>query len=244
MIRSLRSAATGMNAQQLNLDNISNNLANVNTTAFKEEKTFFTLLDQAMNSEDTNELEAALRGQEVLSRGAVNLGDGPLLATNRELDLALTGSGYFVVETPRGIRYTRNGSLFIGNGAVLTTADGFPVLGERGRITVGPGKLTVNGQGEVFLNGSRIDRLKFVTFQNPGGLLREGSSLLAPEDGQKEIAAASMEVRQGYLEQSNVNAIASVVGMVAILRQFEAIQKSVSVLMNDVDAKAIERLSR
>lgn len=226
------------------LDVLANNLANVNTTGFKEEKTFFRLLNQAMISSDADELEAAMNGPEILAGGALNPVDGPLLLTNRELDLALTGSGFFVVETPRGVRYTRSGSVLISNGSLLSTPDGFPVLGEGGHITVGPGKLTINEQGEIFVNGSRLDRLKIVTFDSPSMLLREGNSRLAPREGQKEIPATHVEVRQGYLEQSNVNAISSVVGMVTILRQFEAIQKSVNLLMNEMNVKAIERLSR
>ncbi len=118
------------------------------------------------------------------------------------------------------------------------------MLGENGAITLGPGKVAINEQGEVFLNDVRIDRLKTASFENPAALLREGSSLLAPAEGQVAGAAPGLEIQQGYLEQSNVNPISSVVGLVGIMRQFEAIQKSFNLLMNDINAKAIEKLGR
>ena len=86
--------------------------------------------------------------------------------------------------------------------------------------------------------------MKLVTFGDPQALQREGASLMAPVNDKVKSAPAQPLVRQGYLEQSNVNAVASVVGMVGILRHFEAIQKSVNLLMNDVNAKAIDRLGR
>jgi flagellar basal body rod protein FlgG len=118
------------------------------------------------------------------------------------------------------------------------------VLGEKGPVTLGPGKITVNAQGEVYLNDARVDRLKTASFENPGALLREGGSLVAPSAGQTAQPAPGLEIRQGYLEQSNVNPIASVVGLVGIMRQFEAIQRSFNLLMNDINAKSIEKLGR
>jgi flagellar basal-body rod protein FlgG len=89
-----------------------------------------------------------------------------------------------------------------------------------------------------------MDRLKLVTFNDPRALQREGAALMAPVSDKMKAVPAQLQVRQGYLEQSNVNAIAGVVGMVGILRHFEAIQKSVNLLMNEVNAKAIDRLGR
>lgn len=238
-------AVSGMRAQMDALDILSNNLANLNTAGYKEEKAFFTVLRQEMGSSDSEEINAAIDRQKVLAQSALNPSNGPLVLTNRDLDIALTGDGFLTVETPQGVRYTRNGSLILSSKSVLTTAGGFPVLGEGGHsISLGPGKIRINDDGEVFLNDARVDRLKIVNFDNPSVLLREGGSLLSSKGGQASEKASETMIKQGYLEQSNVNPVSSVVSMVGILRQFEAIQKSVNLLLNDMNQKSIDRLGR
>jgi flagellar basal-body rod protein FlgF len=240
----LYTAVSGLRAQMEALDVLSNNLANLNTTGFKEEKTFYALLNSTMESNEAGELGSVINNQSVLAQRMTNLTDGSLQVTQRELDLALTGNGFLTVETPRGIRYTRNGSLALDSKSVLCTAEGFPVLGENGRITLGSGRIDINREGEVSLNGTRVDRLKLAAFDNSVTLTREGGSLLTPAEDTAKPKSADAEVRQGYLEQSNVNPISSVIGMVGIMRQYESIQKSVQVIMNDMNAKCIERIAR
>jgi flagellar basal-body rod protein FlgF len=237
-------AYSGLRAQMNALDILSNNLANVNTTGFKEEKPFYTLLNETMQPAEGGEVGTVINNQTVLSRGALNVANGSLNLTGRDLDVALTGNGFLTVQAPQGVRYTRNGSLVLNSKSALCTADGFPVLGEKGTITLGPGKITVNTQGEVFLNDSRVDKLKTASFQNPAGLLREGSSLLTPSSGQTAQPATELEIKQGYLEQSNVNPVSSIVGLVGIMRQFESIQRSFNLLVNDINQKSIEKLGR
>ncbi len=240
----LYTAYSGLRAKVTALDQLSNNLANLNTVGFKEGRSFFTLLNQAIDARDSTLLNSVINSRVTVAPGSVDESDGSLLATGRELDLALSGSGYLSVNTPRGTRYTRNGGLTLGKDGVLSTADGNPVLGENGPIRLYPGKIHFSEQGEVYLEGKLVDRLKLVAFSDPSALQREGSSLLFPANEQVRAVPASARVQQGFLEQSNVNAVSSVVGLVEILRHFEAIQKSVHLLMNDINAKAIERLGR
>lgn len=238
-------AYSGLKAQIEALDMLANNLANINTTGFKEQKAFYTALNLALNGPDAPQLDSAINTHAVLAESALNLADGSLVETQRDLDVALVGNGLLTVETPRGVRYTRNGNLITDSKFVLCTSEGFPVVGERGRIVLGPGKLTINQDGEVMVDGARIDRLKLASFDNPAALVREGSSLLAP--AQSDLApkpAPGVSVRQGFQEQSNVNPVLATVRMVEIMRHFEAIQKSVNLMFNDMDAKAIERLPR
>jgi len=224
------------------LDQLSNNLANVNTVGFKGGRTFFTILNQAVSSQDSTLLNTVINNQATVAQGSVNESDGSLLTTGRELDLALSGNGYLAVVTPRGVRYTRCGNLILGKQDLLSTNDGYAVLGEHGPIRLGQGQVHINEQGDVYLDGNSVDRLKLVAFADPAVLRREGNSLLLPADDKARTVPAQVQVRQGYLEQSNVNAVAAVVDLVGILRHFEAIQKSLHLLMNDVNAKAIERL--
>ena len=240
----LYTAFSGLRAEMTALDMASHNLANVNTVGFKEGRAFFTLLNQTLNDQDSSQVGAAVNNQVVLAEGALNESDGSLLATGRDLDIALSGSGYLTVQTPRGLRYTRDGGLAIGRQDFLTTRDGYVLLGENGPIQLGQGKVRIDEQGSVYLDGNLMDRLKLVTFNDPRALQREGATLMAPVSDKMKAVPAQLQVRQGYLEQSNVNAIAGVVGMVGILRHFEAIQKSVNLLMNEVNAKAIDRLGR
>jgi len=234
----------GLRAQTTALDLLSNNLANLNTAGFKETKTFYTVLDQAMEDPQRSALNRAINTQTVAAQGALVQSDGSLLSTGRDLDIALSGVGLLTVDTARGVRYTRNGSLHLGKNSALSTAEGDTVLGENGPIRLGEGKIQIDAEGNVFLAGTRVDRLKLVTFDDPGALGREGNSLLVPLSDAAKARPAQPQVNQGYLEQSNVNAIASVVNLVGILRHFEAVQKSVTLIMNDINTKAIEKLGR
>jgi len=238
-------AFSGLKAQMNALEMLSNNLANLNTPGFKEQKAFFTVMNQTLAAVDASDLNAAINNHSVLAHGTLNLREGSLRATGRELDLALVGNGFLSIETPAGPRYTRNGNLTLNNKVVLSTQEGFPVVGEKGPIALGPGKVTINDAGEVFLDETRVDRLKLVTFDNPLTLQKEGNSLLKPGDGTTvPKPSTSISVRQSYLEESNVNPVLAAVEMIGILRQFEAMQKSVNLLMNEMNTKAIERLAR
>ena len=236
-------AYSGLKAQMEALDVLASNLANVNTTGFKEQKAFFSALNLALDAPGATPLDSAINTHAVLTESALNLRDGSLVATHRDLDLALVGNGFLTVETPGGVRYTRNGNLVTDAKSVLCTADGNPVLGERGRIVLGPGKVDINQDGEILVAGTRVDRLKLASFDNPAVLLREGGSLLAP-GSQPPKAAPEVAVRQGYQEQSNVNPVLATVRMLEIMRHFEAIQKSVNLMYNEMDAKSIEKLGR
>ncbi len=241
---SMQVAYSGLKAQMDALDALANNLANANAAGFKEQKSFFTTFNRMLSSPEATELEAAINN-EVSAGSALNLSAGSLVETHRDLDLALAGNGFFTVETPGGLRYTRNGSLTTNAKSILCTSDRFPVLGQRGQIVLGPGKVTINQDGDVFVGGVQVDRLKLASFDTPSSLRIEGRSLFAQaEGGQIPKPAVGVTVRQGFQEQSNVDPVMATVRMVEILRHFESIQKCISLMFNDVDAKAIERLGR
>ena len=236
-------AYSGLKAQMEALDVLASNLANINTAGFKEQKAFFSALNLALDTPGATPLEEAINTHAVLAENALNASNGPLVETQRDLDLALVGNGFLTVETPGGVRYSRNGNLVTDAKSVLCTADGHPVLGEDGRIVLGPGKVDINQDGEILVGGTRVGRLKLAAFDNPSALLREGNSLLAP-NGQEPKPASGTAVRQGYQEQSNVNPVLATVRMLEIMRHFEAIQRSVHLMYNEMDAKSIEKLAR
>jgi len=241
----LYTAYSGLRAQSHALEVIANNLANINTTGFKEERAFFSLLEESIESGQAPHEISRITNRSVRAHGSLNTSEGSLVPTNRDLDIAITGQGFLVVQAPQGIRYTRNGNLALNAQSVLTTSEGFPVLGVSGRpITLGPGKIQISGDGTIMLDNRPVDQLKLTAFGDISKLDQEGSSLFIYRGDPGSVKAADATVQSGYLEQSNVNSIASVVRMIEIMRHFEAIQKSVNLLMNDVNAKAIDKLGR
>ncbi len=241
----LYTAYSGLRAQSDALEILANNLANVNTTGFREERAFFALLHESIESpNESGSLDPAINSS-VLAHKAVNSAEGSLNFTGRDLDIAIAGNGFLIVDAPQGTRYTRNGSLHLNAQSVLTTSDGFPIRGASGQpIRLGPGKIQISEDGEVLLGSKKVDRLKIVSFDNVSTLEKEGNSLFIAPEGASSEKPSTAAVKSGYLEQSNVNPVSSIVQMVEILRHFEAIQKSVNLLMNDINSKAIEKLGQ
>jgi len=239
----LYTAYSGMRAQLDALDVLANNLANANTTGFKEDRAFFEMFNQSVNGSNEGDPVGKAIKSSVKANKALNSSEGAMSFTNGDLDLAISGDGFLVVNAPQGIRYTRNGNLHLNAQSVLTTADGFPVLGASGSpITLGQGQIHISEEGGVSLNNTPVDRLKIVAFDNVSMLEKEGNSLLLSRAGQSAEKPSSAAIKSGYLEQSNVNPVSSLVQMVELLRNFESIQKSVSLVMNDMNSKAIDKL--
>jgi flagellar basal-body rod protein FlgF len=238
-------AYSGLRAQSDALEVLANNLANINTTGFKEQKAFYTYLQQsAENTQGAADLNSVIN-RSVVTQSALNLETGSLGETNRDLDIAIAGDGFLAVQTPRGVRYTRNGNLDLNAQSVLTTSEGYPVLGTSGRaITLGAGKIHIGESGDVSLDGTQVDRLKVTSFTDLTTLEKEGSSLFKTTGGQSSEKASDAKIKSGFLEQSNVNPISAITRMVEINRNFEAIQKSISLVMNEMNAKAIDKLGR
>jgi flagellar basal-body rod protein FlgF len=238
-------AYSGMQAQAEALDIIANNLANINTTGFKAEKAFFTLLQQYSGEVvEPDTLNAAIN-KPVTVRGTFDLEPGSLTRTYRDLDVAIEGNGFLVIDTPRGIRYTRNGNLNMNEQGILVTPDGYPVLGTENKpITLGPGKVVIGVDGDVQLDGETVGSLKLVRFENLSSIEKEGASLFLSRSGRDIELKSDAKIKAGYLEESNVNPVQAMVRMISILRNFEAMQKSMNLITNDINKQAIEKLSR
>jgi flagellar basal-body rod protein FlgG len=192
-------------------DIIANNLANLNTTGFKSGKIFLRLLEVAGSSEDL------LQSQETF-----DFSQGDLKRTGNPWDLALQGQGFFVTESSQGLHYTRNGSFRLNGEGLLTTYDGALVLGERGPIQV-TDEISVNDKGELFADGVLVDRLRIIGFESPARLRKMSDSMFqAVEDAGVPFQPESTKVKQGFLEQSNVNPIREMVAMINVFRIFEA----------------------
>jgi flagellar basal-body rod protein FlgG len=234
-----------MKAQMDALEIASNNLANINSVGFKGDITFYSTLNKELNGSQSDEGLGGTINRAVQADAAMDFSDGLMVPTGRDLDVAINGDGFLTVETPRGIRYTRNGSMNLDQAGILSNSEGCPIIGITGEpITLGPGIIKISEKGDVTLNGSYVDRLKIVTVDDRKKLSKEGSSLFVYHSDKEPQIFENASIRSGNLEKSNVSAISSMVEMINIMRQFESIQKCINLEMNDMNSKAIEKLGR
>ena len=257
MMRSLYTAASGMRAQQTNVDNISNNISNVNTVAYKTQKAEFkSLLYQNIQTRTTT-----ANGEQKPISAQVGLGtriasntaiftQGALQASENSSDFAIEGSGFFAVRGEDGeIHYTRNGSFnwAIGvNGVTLTNSDGYPVLDSNGNQIVLPngvssGNAVITESGAVgYMNADGLfvslnQQLGLFQFNNPGGLEKEAGSLYSVTNASgaalNEATTAGLtrsKVYQGYLEGSNVQVADEMVNLIIAQRAYQLNSKAIT----------------
>ncbi len=231
MIRGLYISASGMSTQMRNQEVISNNLANVDTAGFKKDNlvvdSFSQMLIQRMQDPADQGQSPALG---TISLGSNPLGtvtdfsEGSMVLTQRPLDFAVNGKGFFVVETPRGVAYTRQGSFSLSAEGVLVTEEGYPVMGENGPMEMGP-NAHLDDRGEIVEEGAILNRLAIVEL-SPADIVKQGESLYRLTELGEERPAEQATAVQGYLESSNVNAVSEMVNMIAGLRSYEANQKA------------------
>ncbi|WP_297915127.1 flagellar basal-body rod protein FlgG [Thiomonas sp.] len=247
MIRSLYVAATGLEAQQTNMDVISNNLANVNTTGFKSARTVFqdllyqNLTQPGAQSSQTTMYPSGLQlGTGVTPVATERLfTEGNLTQTGNSLDVAINGAGFFQVLQPNGtIAYTRDGTFQLNNQGQVVTASGYLVqptitipssaqtitIGEDGTVSV-----TLPGQAAA----QQVGTLQLANFINPAGLQSIGGNLYlqtgssgSPNTGQPTLNGLGA-VQQNYLESSNVNVVSALVDMISTQRAYEINSKAV-----------------
>lgn len=247
MMRSLNTAATGMAAQQLNLDTISNNLANVNTSGYKAQRAEFQdLIYQTYRLSGASgggsaaqpvAMQVGLGAQ--FASTASNFSNGPLQATSNPLDVAIEGEGFFKIELPSGqSAYTRDGAFKVSANGELVTNDGYLV---QPNITVPAGatSLTIapNGTVSALVPGQsdpqQLGQLKLTLFANPAGLTRIGQNLYmaggASGDPQEKTPAqeGAGQVRSGFLEGSNVEIVTEMVRMITAQRAYEINSKAI-----------------
>lgn len=213
------------------IDVISNNVANVNTNGFKADKSLFQ--EYLMPVARADNFVGQDRVLSYVQDRATWRDDsaGPLERTGNALDVALDGSGFLAVQTPNGERYTRNGSLQINAQGQLATADGSLVLGTGGPITFQPNdhdiSITAGGSISVRQGNTLVDsvrgQLKIVNFAQPQRLQKEGTNLLSAPAGTAAQADAKTQLRQGFVEKSNVNSVAEMSHMIEVNRTYQNI---------------------
>ena len=247
MIRALWTAATGMTCQQLNIDVISNNLANVNTSGFKRSRADFQdLLYQNLRQAGST----SSSGNEVPTGIQVGLGarpaavqkiflQGDYMQTQGELDLAIEGDGFFQIMQPNGeVAYTRAGSFKLDSEGKIVSSDGSPLEPEISipddaiNVSVGSdGTISVLQAGETEV--SEVGTIELATFINPAGLKSIGKNLYLPTSSSGDVTTGTAgedgmgTIAQGYLEMSNVNVVEEMVNMIIAQRAYEINSKAI-----------------
>lgn len=247
--RALRTAASGMYAQQVNIETISNNIANINTTGFKKNKAEFKDMmyqevsinpqftgTQAMNEKTSVQIQVGNGVQPASTQKLFQQGD--LVSTGNLFDMAIQGEGFFQVRKPDGtFAYTRDGAIKVSSNGTLVTASGYTF--EPG-ITVNEdiAGISISKDGAVEareINGNTVPlgSLELVKFMNPGGLLPVGDNLYieTPASGTPITGTPGSdgfgELNQGYLESSNVDIVEEMISMITAQRAYEINSKTV-----------------
>ena len=247
MIRALWTAATGMSCQQLNIDVISNNLANVNTSGFKRSRADFQdLLYQNLRLVGS----ASASGSEVPTGIQIGQGvrpvavqkiflQGDYMQTQGELDLAIEGDGFFQIMQPNGeVAYTRTGAFKLDSEGKIVNSDGYPLEPE---LTIPTDAITVSvgadGTVSVLQPGetdvSEVGTIELATFVNPAGLKSIGKNFYMPTSSSGDVTTGTAgedgmgTIAQGYLEMSNVNVVEEMVNMITAQRAYEINSKAI-----------------
>lgn len=233
MFRGIYAAASGMVANEMRHSVIANNLANASTAGFKRNDGLFEGFYQAYLGRDLHphlyDVQRGPGGGVRMQQSYTDLQGGPLTTTGDSLNLALTGPGYLVVDTPQGERYTRNGQLALNELGQLVTAEGHPLLSDAGTpLTVDGPDFVVDRAGGVHVAGALAGQLQVVEFEEPRMLQREGNSLHAAPEEAQFAPAADTQVLHKSLEMSNVQVPNEMVNMLAGLRAYAANQQVIS----------------
>ncbi len=211
--------------QERKFELITNHLSNANSTGFKKDILSF---DKTLHATLTTDHA-----------------QGGLRHTENVLDLALQGEGFFKIETPQGMRYTRDGNFTLDAEGRLVTQNGEAVQGENGSIILDGGNIRINEQGLIEVDGRRVDTLQIVNFEDLDKLEKEGDSCFVykGDSGFDEMPGENVFVHQGELELSNVTPVVEMTQMIEMHRLFESCQKVIQ-SFDEMDSKVITEVGR
>jgi flagellar basal-body rod protein FlgG len=235
--------------QRRRLDTVSNNIANANTTGFRRDRVVTRTFDD----------ELLLRLQQGNFNPRTNIGllnhgvyaervmtafeQGNLQQTGSNTDMAIEGAGFFSVMTDAGEQYTRDGSFTVDSTGMLVTTEGWQLLGEGGPISVGSDDFQVDAMGNVFSGGEFIDRLRIVDFADTDALRKAGDNLFANPDPENAVIDIEAQIRQGYIEGSNVEVQREMTDMLEAFRRYESSQQVLR-MMDETLGRTVNDLGR
>ncbi len=221
------------------LDIASNNLANADTPGFKKQG--ITFEEYMLKQQDGTNRTA--KGEVIWQ----DMSAGTVTFTDNQWDFAINGEGFFKVQTPAGIRYTRAGNFMLDAQSQLITQEGYPVLGSNAPIVLEDttGKyVTISPDGHFFVDETDAGQLDVVKFDNPENLKRMGRNYFsAPPEAGAEQPVEDVNIAQGYLELSNVNTIEDMINLIDLHRAYELQQKTLQAV-DQMDDKAVNTVGR
>ena len=247
MIRGQYTAGTGMMVQRRKMEVITNNIVNAETTGYKKEMLVTQSFEDVM-LERIND-PAVLGARRMV--GPFDFGvqsdqiyldfeTGNLEQTEIASNLAIAGNAFFVMQTPQGERYTRSGAFDVNREGYLVNPDGNFVLGNNGPLQVGFNGFSVDEIGNVVIDNTQIDSLRMVTFDNLGDLRKQGDNLYYSV-GAQGVAAQNYVVKQGFVENSNVDIGREMVDMITVYRAYETNQRILN-MTDETVGKAVNEI--
>jgi len=244
MIKGLYNSAAGMLPLPYRQDLITNNLSNVNTAGYKQDRAFIRELVTADLYLNENQIastgtpppmvdisppafRASVGDSSQVVQMVTDFSQGAMDITGIDFNLAIEGDGFFTVQTPGGDRYTRNGNFSMNPDGNLATSEGHPVLGSAGPLNVQGGKLKVQENGDVYVDDIMVGTLQISDFPKPYELNKITDNLYAPRGAAAPQPSQNFIIKQGALEASNAYGIDQLVAMIEVERYFEFGQRAI-----------------
>lgn len=241
MNRGIYPILSGALAHERRMQVFANNMANVNTAGFKQdEQAFKSIFPRYQAVIPTGGRTVGL-AQQIMARPfgpterafvaphqiKTTFETGRIRLTGNPLDMAIQSRGFLEVETPQGIRYTRNGMLSLDRDRRLVTALGYPVMGTKGEIKIPPGKLDISAQGEIRVDEKPVATIKVMEFPEDDMPQKSSEGLFFSDKG---TVSKNPQIQVGHIEESNVNSIGEMVKMIQGMRNYESTQKLIQTL--------------
>lgn len=252
MIRGLYTAASGMLASMRRMEMVTNNLANAQTVGFKQDRSALSTFQEVMIQQDGTPL-ATPGGQDLGQLGMASVAEEPMIdftqgalqETNRSLDMALEGPGFFTVQTPDGTRYTRDGGFTRDAVGRLTTTEGHLVLDTANQpITIPGGKMTVDKDGTVRIDDQPLAKLQIMEFSLNQPIRKVGANEFAPRNPDDQpTPSVGTAVHQGSVEVSNLDMAGAQSQMMELQRAYQASQRLVQ-YQDEMVGRAVNDIAR
>lgn len=241
------SAASGMKARMESLDMLANNIANTGTSGFKSDREFYNIYaSEEATGASADGAHPAVTDSPVIERHWTDFSQGTLVSTGNSLDLGISGSGFFVVDGPSGPIYTRSGNFKLAKDGQIVTQQGYVVhvkTPDGAPLKLDPtAAVEIDKDGTIHQNGISPGQIQMADFDQPSALGKLGSTYFLMSDP-KSLKTANLEIQQGALESSNVPVADAAVKLVSVMRQFEMLQRAISI-GSDMSRQAIEDVAK
>jgi flagellar basal-body rod protein FlgF len=236
-------ACTALVTRMQALDTIANNLANASTVGYRSQQDDFSAVLAGARGASGSALNQAVNSYGILGGATLDFSEGSLQTTGNDLDVAIEGKGFFVVQTANGPMYTRNGNFQVSAQSQLITDSGDAVMGDRGVLTLPPGPVSIAADGTISSNSAVVGKLKIVEFPPATQITNAGGTYYsAPAN--TAVAAVASSLRQGVLESSNVNPMEGMVELITAQRSAETMQKALGMFNSEMDKTATQDLPK